>query len=197
MHGSTESAPCGNRAEGLSTAESDCSSSAAGIWLPRSPSTGRRVPPWRWLNVAQWPESRSQWRDRTGFSPVSLSAHPVFRASLTAEAPSLLRKLYHRLALHTIVGGRPTTIIAAAAYSRFFRADGRGARLLGVARLRGACLCLHDLAGLRPRGSEAGAARSDPAVWHMIPARVSDGDGPRGRLVNTQLERGPSPSRAQ
>ena len=162
MHGSTESAPCGNRAEGLSTAESDCSSSAAGIWLPRSPSTGRRVPPWRWLNVAQWPESRSQWRDRTGFSPVSLSARPVFRASLTAEAPSLLGKLYHRLALHTIVGGRPTTIIAAAAYSRFFRADGRGARLLGVARLRGACLCLHELAGVATAGLGGGSSSLGP-----------------------------------
>ena len=57
------------------SAESNCSSSAAGVWLPKPPGTYRRRPPW-WPYAASLPGPRLQWRDRTGFSPVSLSAPP-------------------------------------------------------------------------------------------------------------------------
>ena len=89
---------------------------------PRARTVGR--PPW-WPYAASLPRPRLQWRDRTGFSPVSLSAPPIFWESLTAEAPSLLSKLYHPLA--------PYTIVASAAYSRFFGHDG-GWRHIGWAR---------------------------------------------------------------
>ena len=151
-------APWQDRAEWLSPRKATAPplQQVSGSRDPRARTVGR--PPW-WPYAASLPRPRLQWRDRTGFSPVSLSAPPIFWESLTAEAPSLLSKLYHPLA--------PYTIVASAAYSRFFGHDGVG-RYVGWARLAQA---------RRPRRPRFEPSASRPHMHDSLSPRVPVGPG--------------------